>query len=172
MKMKKTLFRFIILAAELLLGSCGGKVSPPPPLEVYDEEAFSGTGVDIPFEVYGNVRYVKVKVNGVEMEMIFDTGASGVSLSLTEAIFLAKQGKLTKDDFLGSTNIQTANGEVSEGMVVNLKEVELAEGLVATDVTAIIVGNLDTPLLLGNSALKDIGSFEIDDEAKVIRFNK
>lgn len=170
MKMKKTLFRFIILAAELLLGSCGGKVSPPPPLEVYDEEAFSGTGVDIPFEVYGNVRYVKV--NGVEMEMIFDTGASGVSLSLTEAIFLAKQGKLTKDDFLGSTNIQTANGEVSEGMVVNLKEVELAEGLVATDVTAIIVGNLDAPLLLGNSALKDIGSFEIDDEAKVIRFNK
>ena len=64
------------------------------------------------------------------------------------------------------------NGEVSEGMVVNLKEVELAEGLVATDVTAIIVGNLEAPLLLGNSALKDIGSFEIDDEAKVIRFNK
>lgn len=172
MKMKKTLFRFIILAAVLMLGSCGGKVPPPPPLEVYDEEAFSGTGVDIPFEVYGNVRYVKVKVNGVEMEMIFDTGASGVSLSLTEAIFLAKQGKLTKDDFLGSTNIQTANGEVSEGMVVNLKEVELAEGLVATNVTAIIVGNLEAPLLLGNSALKDIGSFEIDDEAKVIRFNK
>lgn len=170
--MKKTLFRFIILAAELLLGSCGGKVSPPPPLEVYDEEAFSGTGVELPFEVYGNVRYVKVKVNGVEMEMIFDTGASGVSLSLTEAIFLAKQGKLTEKDFLGSTNLRTADGEVSEGMVVNLKEVELAEGLVATDVTAMIVGSLEAPLLLGNSALKDIGSFEIDDEAKVIRFNK
>lgn len=170
--MKKTLFRFIILAAALLLGSCGGKVSPPPPLEVYDEEAFSETGVELPFEVYGNVRYVKVKVNGVEMKMIFDTGASGVSLSLTEAIFLEKQGKLTKDDFLGSMNMRTANGEVSEGMVVNLKEVELAEGLVATDVTAIIVGNLEAPLLLGNSALKDIGSFEIDDEAKVIRFNK
>lgn len=170
--MKKTLFHSILVVAALMLGSCGGKVSPPPPLEVYAEEAFSGTGVDIPFEVYGNVRYVKVKVNGVEMEMIFDTGASGVSLSLTEAIFLAKQGKLTKDDFLGSTNMRTANGEVSEGMVVNLKEVELAEGLVATDVTAIIVGSLDAPLLLGNSALKDIGSFEIDDEAKVIRFNK
>lgn len=165
-------FSYSILTTILLLGSCGGKVPPPPPLQVYDEEAFSGTGVDIPFEVYGNVRYVKVKVNGVEMKMIFDTGASGVSLSLTEAIFLVKQGKLTKDDFLGSMNIQTANGEVSEGMVVNLKEVELAEGLVATDVTAIIVGNLDAPLLLGNSALKDIGSFEIDDEAKVIRFNK
>lgn len=169
--MKKTLFHSILVAA-LMLGSCGGKVPPPPPLEVYAEEASSGTGVELPFEVYGNVRYVKVKVNGVEMEMIFDTGASGVSLSQTEAIFLVKQGKLTKDDFLGSMNIQTANGEVSEGMVVNLKEVELAEGLVATDVTAIIVGNLDAPLLLGNSALKDIGSFEIDDEAKVIRFNK
>lgn len=170
--MKKTLFHSIILAVVLMLGSCGGKVSPPPPLEVYDAEAFSGVGVDIPFVVYGNVRYVKVKVNGVEMEMIFDTGASGVSLSQTEAIFLVKQGKLTEDDFLGSTNMRTANGEVSEGMVVNLKEVELAEGLVATDVTAIIVGNLDAPLLLGNSALKDIGSFEVDDEAKVIRFNK
>ena len=170
--MKKTLFRFIILAVVLMLGSCGGKVPPPPPLEVYDEEASSETGVELPFEVYGNVRYVKVKVNGVEMEMIFDTGASGVSLSQTEAIFLAKQGKLTEDDFLGSMNMRTANGEVSEGMVVNLKEVELAEGLVVTDVTAIIVGNLEAPLLLGNSALKDIGSFEIDDEAKVIRFNK
>lgn len=170
--MKKTLFHSIILVAVLMLGSCGGKVSPPPPLEVYAEEASSETGVELPFEVYGNVRYVKVKVNGVEMKMIFDTGASGVSLSLTEAIFLEKQGKLTEDDFIGSTNMRTANGEVSEGMVVNLKEVELAEGLVATNVTAIIVGNLEAPLLLGNSALKDIGSFEIDDEAKVIRFNK
>lgn len=169
--MKKTLFHSI-LAAALLLGSCGEKLPPPPPLEIYDEEAFSGAGVELPFEVYGNIRYVKVKVNGVEMKMVFDTGASDVSLSQTEAIFLVKQGKLTEDDFLGSANMQTANGEINEGMVVNLKEVELAEGLVATNVTAIIVSSLDAPLLFGNSALKDIGSFEIDDEAKVIRFNK
>ncbi len=150
---------------------------PPPPLiEVeYEEdetaaEEYESTN-EIPFYVENGVRVVKVQVNGVEMEMIFDTGASGVSLSLTEAQFLYKQGRLTDDDILGLAQMGTADGSISVGTVINLRELELADGLVAKNVEAVVVNNHQAPLLLGNSALRQFGSFTIDDARGVIIFN-
>ena len=175
--MKRFLILLILPLFLVLAQSCTKSV-PPPLVEIaYEDDEttveYEGSGYEIPFEVRGGVRIVKVKANGVEMEMIFDTGASGVSLSLTEALFLEKQGKLTENDIIGSVPMQTADGSIIDGMVVNLKEIEFAEGLVANDVEAIIVTNsLEAPLLLGNSALKDFGSFTVDDENGVIRFQE
>lgn len=161
-----------VLVAVLLLCSCGGGMPPPPPQGLDEETTYSAGSVELPFEMEGGVRYVWVKVNGVAMKMIFDTGASGVSISLTEALYLAKQGLLTQEDILGTVGMQTADGNISEGMIVNLKELELADDLVAYDVQATVINNHVAPILLGNSALKDIGSFEVDDDAQVIRFNR
>ena len=49
--------------------------------------------VKITMERHGNVYYVPGKVNGLSMKFIFDTGASNVCLSLTEALFMLKNGK-------------------------------------------------------------------------------
>ena len=44
----------------------------------------------------GKVYSLPGKVNGLELNFIFDTGASDVHLSMTEAIFMLKNGYLTK----------------------------------------------------------------------------
>lgn len=140
---------------------------PAPLLNTYEEESL----YEVPFEKRQGVRFVKVKVNGVEMEMLFDTGASDVSISLTEAIYLFKQGKLNPEDIEGYKYSQIADGSIVEGMIINIRQLELGEGLIAENVKAFVVGNMEAPLLLGNSAIEDFGSFEIDDVDEVIRFN-
>lgn len=153
----------LVLAA--LCVAC--RQEPAPLLNTYEEESL----YEVPFEKRQGVRFVKVKVNGVEMEMLFDTGASGVSISLTEAIYLFKQGKLNPEDIEGYEYSQIADGSIVEGMVINIRQLELGEGLIIENVKAFVVGNMEAPLLLGNSAIEDFGSFEIDDVDEVIRFN-
>lgn len=153
----------LVLAA--LCVAC--RQEPAPLLNTYEEESL----YEVPFEKRQGVRFVKVKVNGVEMEMLFDTGASDVSISLTEAIYLFKQGKLNPEDIEGYKYSQIADGSIVEGMVINIRRLELGEGLIAENVKAFVVGNMEAPLLLGNSAIEDFGSFEIDDVDEVIRFN-
>lgn len=157
-----------LLSGMVLAALCVAcRQEPAPTLDIYEEESL----YEVPFEKRQGVRFVKVKVNGVELEMIFDTGASGVSLSLTEAIYLFKQGKLSPDDIEGQTYSQIADGSIVEGMIINIRQLEIGEGLIAENVKAIVVGNMEAPLLLGNSAIEDFGSFEIDDVNEVIRFN-
>lgn len=115
------------------------------------------------------VYYVPCKINGVEMKFIFDTGASDITMSLTEAIFLYKQGKLTDDDFVGTQQYQIADGSIHEGMIVRLSKVEVGNREL-TDVRASIVGNMEAPLLLGQSALSKFGKISIDYERNEIIF--
>lgn len=112
---------------------------------------------------------VPTKINGVSMEFIFDTGASNISISETEALFLLKQGKLQEEDFIGKQNFIDANGDISEGTIVNLKTVEIGNRTL-NNVQASIVNNLKAPLLLGQSALSQFGKISIDYNKNEIKF--
>lgn len=107
------------------------------------------------------VYFVPCKINGVEMDFVFDTGASDVTMSLTEAIFLYKQGKLTDDDITGSQQYQIADGSIHEGTTIILRSVEIG-GRKLNNIDASIVSNMDAPLLLGQSALSKFGKISID----------
>jgi len=107
------------------------------------------------------VYMVPCKINGVEMEFIFDTGASDITMSVTEAMFLYKQGKLTKDDFIGSQQYQIADGSIHEGAIVILKIVQIGDRKLQ-NVKASIMDNMQAPLLLGQSALAKFGKISID----------
>ena len=107
------------------------------------------------------VYYVPCEINGVEMEFIFDTGASDITISLTEAQFLYKQNKLSEKDIKGSEYYQIADGSVSEGTVINLKSVTIGNKTLY-NVKASVVHNSDAPLLLGQSALSKFGKISID----------
>jgi aspartyl protease family protein len=115
------------------------------------------------------VYYVPCKINGVEMQFIFDTGASDITISATEAMFLYKQGKLSEDDFIGTQQYQIADGSIHEGMIVKLKSVEIGNGKLY-DVRASIVDNMEAPLLLGQSALSKFGKISIDYKHNEIIF--
>lgn len=121
--------------------------------------SFSQTVIRLKKE--GGVSIIPCKVNGIPLSFIFDTGASDVTISLTEAQFMFKNGYLTKDDIIGTSKYSNANGDISEGINVNLKEIEI-QGLMLYNVKAAIVKNLDAPLLLGQSAISKLGKIEID----------
>jgi len=112
---------------------------------------------------------VPIRLNGIPMEFIFDTGASTISISQTEALFLLKQGKLKKEDFIGKQNFIDAIGDISEGTIVNLRTVEIGNRTL-NNVQASIVNNLKAPLLLGQSALSQFGKISIDYNKEEIRF--
>ena len=103
------------------------------------------------------------------MEFIFDTGASDITMSLTEAKFLYKQGKLTEDDFRDKQRYQTADGSIHEGMVVILRTVKIGNRELR-NVQASIMDNERAPLLLGQSALAAFGKISIDYKRNEITF--
>lgn len=113
---------------------------------------------------------IDCKVNGIPMNFIFDTGASNVSISKTEASFLIKQGLITKEDIIGTINYQIANGEIHEGTKINLKTIEI-KGLVIENVTATVVHEQNSPLLLGQSLLSRLGKISIDGNILTIHNN-
>src|SRR5690554_2977977 len=117
----------------------------------------------------GGVYTIPIEINDINMDIIFDTGASSISISETEVIFLIKQGKITEDDILGIIQFQDATGRISEGTLINLKKVKIGNKEIY-DVEASVVHNLEAPLLLGQSALKQFGEINIDYDRNEITF--
>lgn len=138
------------------------------PHSMRDNNSRNGTNV-VQMRKENGIFLVPTKINGISMEFIFDTGASNISISETEALFLYKQGKLKEEDFIGKQNFIDANGDISEGTIVNLKTVEIGNRTL-TNVQASIVNNLKAPLLLGQSALSQFGKISIDYNKEEIKF--
>ncbi|NII26674.1 hypothetical protein HB364_16415 [Pseudoflavitalea sp. X16] len=112
---------------------------------------------------------IPVTVNGVSMEFIFDTGAGLISISNVEASYLYKQGKLTKDDVIGTANFIDANGDISVGTIISLKEITIGNRTIY-NVQASVVDNSIAPLLMGQSALENFGKISIDYKRSEITF--
>jgi clan AA aspartic protease (TIGR02281 family) len=109
----------------------------------------------------GGVYTMPCEVNGLRLRFIFDTGASDISISLTEAVFMLKNGYLSEDDITGTTQYSIANGDIEEGTTLNLREVTIGN-LKLHNVEASVLHSLEAPLLLGQSALKKLGKIEFD----------
>lgn len=114
---------------------------------------------------------IPCKVNGIPMKFIFDTGASDVSISLTEAKFLIKQGLLKDKDIKGTVKYKIANGEIENGTKIILKEINI-DGLIIKNVEASIVHQLNAPLLLGQSAISKLGTFQLNGNKLIINSNE
>lgn len=110
----------------------------------------------------GGTFEVPCQVNGLALNMIFDTGASDVTISSVEANFMLKNGHLGKDDIKGKRYYQIANGDISEGTVIVLREVKLGEA-VLRNVEASVVKSQKAPLLLGQSVMEKFGTITIDN---------
>ena len=128
------------------------------------------TPIEIPFTPDGGCALVKCSINELPLSFIFDTGASIVSLSQLEANFMLKNGYLSSKDVVGSGRFTDANGDVSEGTVINLREVDFG-GLKLKNVRASVVRNQKAPLLLGQSVLGRLGKIEIDNHNKKLIIN-
>lgn len=113
-------------------------------------------------EIQNGVRFVWIEINGIRLRFIFDTGASNICISPAEATVLYRQGTLQKHDILDVEYFQDATGKISEGTKVNLREIKIGD-LILENVEALVVDNVNAPLLLGQSVLERFGSIEIDN---------
>lgn len=129
---------------------------------------FKGKTV-VKMEKKDGVYHIPVTINGANMTFIFDTGAGLISISNVEASYLYKQGKLTLEDIVGEANFIDANGDISVGTIIKLKEVTISNRTIY-NVNASVVDNSQAPLLFGQSALEKFGRISIDYYNNTITF--
>lgn len=110
---------------------------------------------------------MKCDINGLPLHFVFDTGASDVTISMVETTFMMKNGYLNANDVVDSLRYMDANGDVSVGTIINLKNV-IFGGLDLYNVRASVVRNQKAPLLLGQSVLGRLGKIEIDNSKNVL----
>jgi aspartyl protease family protein len=115
------------------------------------------------------VRYVPVKINGQELDFMFDTGASSICISTLEALVLIKNGTLTKDDIIGNEQFLDASGNVSDGTKINLTSVQIGDSIIH-NIEATIIENPRAECLLGQTVLSHFGKYTIDNENNEIIF--
>lgn len=109
----------------------------------------------------GGIYVIPCKVNGIDFDFFFDTGASDVTMSLNAANKLYNLGQLSSSDIIGRQLYQVADGSLSEGVIIVLKEIKI-DKITLKNVIASIVLNGDAPLLLGQTALEKLGKFSFD----------
>jgi len=115
------------------------------------------------------VCYIPMKINGQELNFIFDTGAANICISTLEAMVLVKNGLLSRSDIIGQTGMINANGEFSVNTKINLMKVQIGNREL-NNVEAIVIENPGAVCLLGQSVLSRFGKYTIDNDNNEIIF--
>ena len=170
--MKKYNISIIICSLVFSLISCNSGTKKPP-VDLSKVKAKKEI-ISIPYREINGVKTIPVKLNGVSMDMIYDTGCYGVHMSLLELQTLYKNGKFSESDVIGTSLSQIADGSVVQNGVIILREIEIGgeEGIVLPNVEASVSLNQEAPILLGNGALDKVAAVEVDNVKKTINFKR
>ena len=123
--------------------------------------------VTIQMEKEGGVYKVPCTVNGVKMKFIFDTGAATVSMSQTMAQFLLDGDYLSVSDIKGTGQSQLADGSIVNHATIVLRDVEIG-GMHIHNIYATVIEGQNAPLLLGQSAISELGRISIEGNKLII----
>lgn len=125
----------------------------------------------IPMKEEMGVYTVPCEVNGLRLRFVFDTGASDVVLSATEALFMLKNDYLEESDIQEKKSYLLADGTIAENTIVMLKEIKIGSK-VLKNIKASIAKNASAPLLLGQSVIKLLQPWYIENEELVLGLKK
>ena len=169
--MKKIVLSICIVITMISVMSCNSSQKKPP----VDLSALKAQKeIVIPYTEVNGVKSIPVKLNGISMNMIYDTGCSGMHLSLNELQTLYKNGKFNETDVTGTSLSQIADGSVVKNGLINIREIEIGgkDGIILTNIPASVSLNQEAPILLGNGVLDKIASIEVDNIKKTINFKR
>lgn len=110
---------------------------------------------------------VPCSINGIKRSLVFDTGASTVTISWQLAELLYQSGKLSDKDIKGTGKSQTASGHIIDNTAIILKDVEIS-GLHLKNVDAVVIEGQNVPLLLGLSAIQKLGKVTLQGDKLLI----
>lgn len=123
----------------------------------------SGKVPEVAFKRHqGGTFEIPCEVNGLPLQMLFDTGASSVTMSSVEANFMLKNDYLSAKDLGGKEYYRIADSGITEGTLVTLREVKIGD-FVLKNVKASVVSNQKAPILLGQSVMERFGTITIDN---------
>lgn len=117
------------------------------------------------------VYYVPCEIDGLPLQLVFDTGASYVSISRPMTQLLERYGYITKQDYIGTAPITVGDGYTKDYPIVNLKTVKVGN-LLVRDVQGVIIEGKNPLMMLGQSAIKKLGATTIDGNTLHIRPGK
>ena len=108
----------------------------------------------------------------MSIDAVFDTGCSGISLSLHELQTLSKNNRFDIEDLLGCSYATIADGSKVVNVVMVLKDVTIGNDnpIVVKNVEASVSMNGEAPVLIGNGVFDKVAAMEIDNVKKCIRF--
>lgn len=122
----------------------------------------------IPLKEKNGVYKLPVRLNNVlTLDFILDLGASDVLLSQDVFLTLYRSGTIAEDDFVGNQTYQIADGSIVKSRIINIKSLTIG-GKKITNVRASISKSIDSPLLLGQSAMKQLKNYKIDVDKKLL----
>ncbi len=123
--------------------------------------------VSVPVQRQGGTFTVPAEVNGrVTLRFVIDSGASDVSIPSDVVSGLLSSGALSRADFLGRRDYVLADGSRISAETFRIRSLRVG-GRVVEDVTA-TVGNLSSPFLLGQSFLRRLKSWSIDNTSETL----
>lgn len=107
-----------------------------------------------------NCYYINVKINGIPMKMLLDTGASNIVISSVEYVFLKKQN-LISDTTMHESKVIIANGDSVKCYSITLDDVTIGNKTIK-NIKCIVMEQQDAPILLGMNVIKQLGNVSID----------
>lgn len=172
--------------AFLMCASCGNNTKPSARVGVWGENVdttmvsevkLSGEKVLVPFKrKESGLAEVQVSLNGVPFNMWWDTGASVTCISLLELQKLAKEDKISLDDYKGPALSTIADGSTTESAVFTIKEIYIQgqdnKYLILKDVDAMVSPNAKAPLLIGQNVISNLPKHSFNESIGVIEFEK
>ena len=117
---------------------------------------------------YNGVFTISCEINGMKSRMVFDTGASKVSLSNSFCEILLDNGYISQTDFVGQGRMITADGRIVDHAELMLRTVKIGD-IILNNVPAVVVYSQDAPLLFGQSAIQMLGEVSIKGDKLYIK---
>jgi len=113
------------------------------------------------------VYHIPITLNGsVRLEFVVDTGAAELFLPSDVFITLLRTRTISKSDILGIAQNVTATGEVIETLRFNIRQLQIGDQIIHN--IEATVGDENSMLLLGQSALKKLEPWSINTQQKIL----
>jgi hypothetical protein len=122
---------------------------------------------EIPLIKKGGVYQLPVKINGViTLHFVLDTGAAEVNIPADVALTLLRAGTIQASDFLPGGTYRLADGSTLNSSRFLLRHLAIGRHRISNIPASI--GEVASPLLLGQSFLEKLGSWGIDSQKQVL----
>lgn len=108
--------------------------------------------------------------NSVKINLMLDTGCTKTTLPFYVVFTLVKNGTITKKDRRKSQTYVMANGETTEYEEYILHSIKIG-GKEIKNIEISVSSNVNSPLLLGNNVLKELGTITIDYKNLILEWN-